>query len=241
MQFGNSQEKINLTHIHMAKKEKTDPQLKCKAQWFKLFPELGLKVEIPKTFVEELIKITDKILKDPDKIDHSTNLAGQISKGQQISLPLNYNKKIVEFQNIIKNCSAQLIRETAKADSNGINLWSDFDMDLSNMWIVDQKEHDYNPLHTHGGTLSGILYLKVPEQINEKNEPHGWLSFGGPWQYRPENLSFKMNELILPKEGDMYFFRAQLPHQVYPFKGEGERRSISFNLKANPKGIFFDY
>ena len=123
----------------MIKKEKTEPQLKCKAQWFKLFPELGLKVEIPKTFVEELIKITDKILKDPDKIDHSTNLAGQISKGQQISLPLNYNKKIVEFQNIIKNCSAQLIRETAKADSNGINLWNDFDMDLSNMWIVDQK------------------------------------------------------------------------------------------------------
>jgi len=215
------------------KKEKINSQMQCKAQWFKLFPELGLKIEIPKNFIKELIKITDKILKDPDRIDHSNNLAGQIMSGQQISLPLNYNKKIIEFQ--------KLIQETVKEDSNGIKLWYDFDMELHNMWIIEQREHDYNPIHNHGGTISGILYLKVPEQINKKNEPHGWLSFGGPWQYRPENLSFKMNELILPKEGNMYFFRSQLPHQVYSFRGEGERRSISFNLKANPKGKFFDY
>ena len=221
--------------------KENEPQIKCSAQWFKLFPELGLKVELPKEFIEDLIKITDKILKDPDRIDHSTNLAGQIMKGQQVSLPLDYNKKIIEFQNLIKNCSSRLIQEIAKEDGNGKKLWQDFEMDLNQMWIVEQREHDYNPLHTHGGTLSGIVYLKVPEQINEKNEPHGWLSFGGPWQYRPENLAFKMNELILPKEGDMYFFRAQLPHQVYPFKGEGERRSLSFNLKATPKGKFFDY
>ena len=36
------------------KKEK--PNMQCSAQWFKLFPELGLKVEIPKNFIEELIK-----------------------------------------------------------------------------------------------------------------------------------------------------------------------------------------
>ena len=225
----------------MASKKEKEPQIKCSAQWFKLFPELGLKVELPKEFIEDLIKITDKILKDPDRIDHSTNLAGQIMKGQQVSLPLDYNKKIIEFQNLIKNCSSRLIQEIAKEDGNGKKLWQDFEMDLNQMWIVEQREHDYNTLHTHGRTLSGIVYLKVPEQINEKNEPHGWLSFGGPWQYRPENLAFKMNELILPKEGDMYFFRAQLPHQVYPFKGEGERRSLSFNLKATPKGKFFDY
>jgi len=222
------------------KKEKINSQMQCKAQWFKLFPQLGLKIEIPKNFIKELIKITDKILKDPDRIDHSNNLAGQIMSGQQISLPLNYNKKIIEFQNLIQNCCAKLIQETVKSDSNGIKLWYDFDMELHNMWIIEQREHDYNPIHNHGGTISGILYLKVPEQINKKNEPHGWLSFGGPWQYRPENLSFKMNELILPKEGNMYFFRSQLPHQVYAFRGEGERRSISFNLKANPKGKFFD-
>ena len=241
MRFGDSPKTIQLKHIHMIKKEKTEPQLKCKAQWLKLFPELALKVEIPKNFTEELIKITDKILKDPDRVDHSKNLAGFMKKGQQIALPLNYNKKIIEFQNLIKNCSTKLIQETAQFDSNGINLWHDFDIEIINMWVVDQREHDYNREHTHGGTISGILYLKVPEQINEKNEPHGWLSFGGPWQYRPEDLSFKMNELILPKEGNMYFFRSQLPHQVYPFQGDGERRSVAFNLRAKPKGKFFDY
>ena len=35
----------------MASKKEKEPQIKCSAQWFKLFPELGLKVELPKEFI----------------------------------------------------------------------------------------------------------------------------------------------------------------------------------------------
>ena len=34
-----------------------------------------------------------------------------------------------------------------------------------------------------------------------------------------------------PNVGDLYIFPHELPHCVYPFKGEGVRRSLSFNVE----------
>ena len=36
--------------------------------------------------------------------------------------------------------------------------------------------------------------------------------------------------LITPKVGDLYIFPYNLHHTVYPFKGQGIRRSLSFNV-----------
>ena len=35
---------------------------------------------------------------------------------------------------------------------------------------------------------------------------------------------------IPPRQGWLYLFPSTLTHQVYPFKGAGERRGISFNI-----------
>jgi hypothetical protein len=37
-----------------------------------------------------------------------------------------------------------------------------------------------------------------------------------------------------PEVGKMYFFPSWLQHMVYPFKGEGERRTVAANLNAFP-------
>jgi hypothetical protein len=34
----------------------------------------------------------------------------------------------------------------------------------------------------------------------------------------------------LPEVGDMYVFPGYIQHTVYPFKGDGERRCIAFNM-----------
>ena len=41
------------------------------------------------------------------------------------------------------------------------------------------------------------------------------------------------NVKITPKVGDFYLFPHYMMHNVYPFKGKGERRSMSFNVSID--------
>jgi hypothetical protein len=43
-----------------------------------------------------------------------------------------------------------------------------------------------------------------------------------------------MAHYVLPRAGDYYVFPAWQPHSVAPFRGEGERLSIAFNVVAVP-------
>ena len=96
-------------------------------------------------------------------------------------------------------------------------------------------------MHFHFGKLSGVIYIKVPEQIADgtREKEHGVPENHGLCDGRLEiiygsNYPFNFGTIghrkITPVEGDMYVFPAWLPHTVYPFKGEGERRIVSFNL-----------
>jgi hypothetical protein len=44
-----------------------------------------------------------------------------------------------------------------------------------------------------------------------------------------------MAEYVLPVPGEFYVFPAWQPHSVAPFRGEGERWSLAFNVVAVPK------
>ncbi len=101
-------------------------------------------------------------------------------------------------------------------------------------WVNDMKEGEYNPPHTHHDRTgwSTVLFLKVPEFINDAKDPHkfkdGQLGFvsvdgtGSTW--------------MEPEVGHFYVFEAAHQHCVMPFKTKtkGEvRRSMSFNFINN--------
>jgi hypothetical protein len=44
-----------------------------------------------------------------------------------------------------------------------------------------------------------------------------------------------MAHYVLPVPGDFYVFPAWQPHSVPPFRGDGERWSIAFNVVAVPQ------
>jgi len=44
-----------------------------------------------------------------------------------------------------------------------------------------------------------------------------------------------MAEYVLPMPGEFYVFPAWQPHSVAPFRGEGERWSLAFNVVAVPQ------
>jgi hypothetical protein len=115
-------------------------------------------------------------------------------------------------------------------------------------WVVSQKENDYIPVHAHdkgnnqteSSKISGILYLKVPKQIERnandiaiRGGRDGQIVFTGMGGVDPFSTTNAFN--IIPEAGRLYLFPSSLNHQVYPFKGAGERRGISFNIDVISK------
>ena len=99
-------------------------------------------------------------------------------------------------------------------------------------WVVSQYEGTPSPVHFHSADLSGVLYLRVPE-IDPAEESKTYLSgrhagyinflIGGKQRFSKSLISFR------PKVGDFYVFPGWLLHGAEPFRGGGERRSLSFN------------
>ena len=105
---------------------------------------------------------------------------------------------------------------------------------MNSAWINDQYENEYQGVHTHSGRedlgFSSIMYLKVPDfgkeitntghALNGRTELIG--NCGGTWQVS--------TQLITPKVCDFYIFPYDMQHLVYPFTGDGMRRSLVINV-----------
>jgi hypothetical protein len=186
----------------------------------------------------ELIKVlndyVDKTISDKNKIkdlDHGNNLAGNVT--QEFKL----EKEFIE-ESGYKNFLSKSVHEWLKI--SGYKEIKEFEIISS--WIVRQFKNEYNPVHWHGGHVSGVGYLKVPESFGEtpqplsnKNNKNGNLELiYGSRQFLSDS-SFS----IKPETGYFYFFPHYMMHTVYPFTGTNEeRRSISFNATIDEKSFY---
>ena len=109
-----------------------------------------------------------------------------------------------------------------------------YGLQMIDLWLNAQRAGDYNPTHTHGGSFSGVLFLQVPPQISAERFD-GQLCFHGPEEWHIQSFRTGMAHYVLPVPGDFYVFPAWQPHSVPPFRGEGERWSIAFNVVAVPQ------
>jgi len=117
------------------------------------------------------------------------------------------------------------------------------DRQLQNMNITVNIQHvwgnisvagDFNPPHTHSGTVSGVGYFKLPDDIErewllEDHDPSaGLINF---WDGRSASMSLAQFK-VKPRVGDLYCFPAWLNHSVGPFRSKGERWSFSYNCEV---------
>ena len=152
--------------------------------------------------------------------DHGNKLAGNVS--QEFKLEKNFILSS-GLKNFLNTSAKDWIKQTVNKEINKF--------EIIESWIVRQYENEYNPLHSHSGHISGVGYLKVPDNFGDtvqKNKKN----FNGNLQLVHGTKMF-LSPVILniePKVGDFYFFPNYLMHSVYPFKNDSaERRSISFN------------
>ena len=182
------------------------------------------KVTMPDEIIKNLNDYVDKIIYDKKKVeelDHGKNLAGNVQ--QEFVLEKDFIEKS-KWGNFLSACAKTWIKQTLNQEITKFQLIS--------TWIVRQFQNDYNPIHTHGGHLSGVGYLKIPKNFGEYyqktkvNNQNGKLALvHGSKMFMQESTY-----TVTPKVGDFYFFPNYLMHTVYPFSGTNdERRSVSFN------------
>jgi hypothetical protein len=118
------------------------------------------------------------------------------------------------------------------------NKINEYKMHLNSIWINEMKEHEYNPVHIHQGTLhtglSSVMILKLPEQTGieysaEDRPMNGTLQILGNSSGQFCNTDYGPKV----KERDFYIFPYDVRHCVYPFNGSGFRRTLSCNCDVD--------
>ena len=196
-------------------------------QLIRAFGPTIAKIKIPEQMVKSLNNYVDGLIVDKKKskeLSAGANLAGDVT--QEFRLEKEFSQKVgwLDFVSKgvfqwIKMSNNQSIKEFKMIDS----------------WIVRQFQNEYNPVHMHGGHVSGAGFLKVPKTFGKhvQDEKDGIKHYAGGTLnliHGSKQFLSKSTFQIRPEVGDFYFFPNYMMHTVYPFKDtDEERRSISFN------------
>ena len=188
-------------------------------------PSIGI-TNLPKTLIDEINNFVDETIKDKNiskKLDWGKYLAGQVT--QEIYLP----KEIVEggLHAFLSTATKVYIEHVTKKKITKFNFIK--------VWIVRQFQNEYNPIHWHGGHISGAGYLKLPDDFGASIQPEKKTNVNGKINFVHGTRQFLSNAIITqtPVVGKMFIFPNYLMHSVNPFYGKGERRSISFNANID--------
>ena len=184
-----------------------------------------LKTKIPQEIMDKLNNYIDQVVIDKKKSDilnMGNKLAGDVT--QEFKL----EKDFVDNIGYLKFIGINVSRWIQISLKQKITKFS-----LIDSWIVRQFKDEYNPVHWHGGHVSGAGFLKLPKTFGSHiQNKEKTIYEGGTLNFLHGSRQFMSNSKfrITPEIGDLYIFPHYLMHTVYPFKGtDEERRSISFN------------
>lgn len=195
-----------------------------------IFPNFGFVQDaVPKNILDELHTVVADSQTDKYRI-LSKKLAGNIESTFQLP---NLQKLESYLINLCQQYSAvNDLTQTTK------NLGSDF-LTLDNCWVNIQKKNEFNPIHSHDGDFSFVIWLTVPYDITEEhacgNAIHSNSPRNGMFSFFYSNIFGEIREAAFPVdntyEGKIFLFPGCLSHMVYPFQtSEKQRVSISGNL-----------
>ena len=196
-------------------------------QLIRAFGPTIAKIKIPEQMVNSLNDYVDNLIIDKKKskeLSAGANLAGDVT--QEFKLEKEFSQKVGWLDFISKGVFQWIQMSTTQSIK---------EFKMIDSWIVRQFQNEYNPVHMHGGHVSGAGFLKVPKTFGKyvQNEKDGVKHYAGGTLnliHGSKQFLSKSTFQIKPEVGDFYFFPNYMMHTVYPFKDtKDERRSISFN------------
>ena len=213
--------------------------------WFVDAPwaQLLCSTKIPDDTLQKFITMSDEVLGESDGkgTDDVVPPSWEVSveRYQKFGV-LDYTMGIINgyLNTVLSNGNVKQMMDTEISDGPH----TQWNSRIVHTWIVSQKENDYLPVHAHSEMVNGyqnskisaVMYLKVPEQVKRKPDEasikfgkDGQIAFTGMGDADPFMTTSLYN--IQPEVGWFYLYPSTLNHQVYPFVGTGERRSLAFN------------
>jgi hypothetical protein len=176
-----------------------------------------------KLLPEEIKKIKTLCKKNKKK-DYRSQLAGLIKHEYQID-----SKKLFPIIFPYLNSYSQAYIDYA-SKLMGTKI------ELTTSWVNYMTKFESNPLHSHNEDLSFVIYTDVPKKLKQEvkntvgNIQPGAINF----IHALENKKNTINKhTFMPEVGDFFIFPASLNHSVNHFQSEGERVSVSGNLKIS--------
>ena len=201
-------------------------------------PIFEFELEMP--YVDMINDWADQVQKDAAKskqLDWSDNLVGNVVQEHAIedhiwmSAPEGKNDTLLQYMTVVTDHFLNQIYGGIPNEPNSYRNRSKRpemnSLSVNTSWIVNQIAGDFNPPHMHFGHLSCAGWLKVPDCItnNDERDEAGYFEF----VKNDPQLLIDTKYPVKPEVGKFVMFPAWLQHMVYPFRGEGLRRSMSFN------------
>jgi len=208
-----------------------------------------LETKMPEKMVDDLNDYLDELLEDEDRRSLAHTLVGQIHRGEQLNMEVD-DERLQEYSKFVTHLGAEYINHFM--NYTGTSLPKNKQVAIDEIWSVHSYEGDYNPIHDHGTkTIMGIsttAWTKVPQQIldqptagsplyskyNSSGSCDGYLAFnyGRNEIMNVERLRPPQSAEMQPEVGKLLIFPSWLQHMVYPFFGDGERRTVASNLNC---------
>ena len=208
-------------------------------------PVLEFNLEMP--YVDMLNEYSEGISKDKAKskeLDWSKHLVGNVVQEHAIEhemwlrCPEDDKDSLLDYMNSVGNHYMDQVYGNIPNEPNAYRGKSRPDVNtlfVNTSWIVNQVAGDFNPPHMHYGHISCAGWLKVPECIlngEERDEAGCFEIYHGAPQ-----MMLDVKYPIKPAVGKFVMFPSWLQHTVYPFRGKGIRRSMSFNFIMQKKKV----
>ena len=183
-----------------------------------------LSEKMPQNLYQELLSYTQRRRKE-ETWNYNDKLAGALE--QQSSL----SDWSPQFEEYVVRLSTQLwsqVYQTCPWDFQETKNVIPF-IRLRNLWVNYQQQYEYNPIHTHTGIVSFVIFTDIPYG-SEERESHN------------SNGAFLLEADVLPVDktwnGVILMFPSTTKHAVYPFKStQKERVTVSGNLIWNVEGV----
>ena len=163
-------------------------------------------------------------------------LVGKIEKEHSLFFDGPDNNKMTRHNHLSKDVLGWFEQKfTHYLDWNKIKGYK---MHLNSVWVNTMFEHEYNPVHVHQGSifagLSSVMILKLPQsfgvEYSAADQPqNGRLQILGSTNGQFANIDYQPEI----KERDFYVFPYDMRHCVYPFNGEGYRRTLAANMDVH--------
>lgn len=176
------------------------------------------------TISDEELKQVKNLIKNKGR-DYRKTLAGLIKKEHKLN-----NKKLFEIVSIYLQSYFNSMHEHYNK-----SLPHKGKIKLISSWVNFMTKFESNPLHIHGGDFSFVIVVDIPKDLKEeqlntvsKDTLPVTLHFYNDvnaGKYSIASHSFN------PEIKDFYIFPAYLTHGVTHFQSNGERITVSGNIK----------